>query len=265
MVPVVLPLVRAHLPGAHLDARRRELVAEAVAEGAGRDDLARLHRRWLAVLGPPELTEADDEMVAWAAGAAEARAAGRPFDLGDLPADTDPGAGRTIAALVVHGVAAAAAATAAESLVDRATGRSSRDPWAALGDLMAVAVGVPVVLPTVVASSIVDLLGRLAPDPAPIEVGPDPNLLTQLLAETLPTWLGSAWGRTFVGRLPVVVPVAVRAGRSGATVRVGRGRVVVENGIGDDIWALFDGEVDALLRAGSQSLAREVRSSRPRR
>ena len=52
--------------------------------------------------------------------------------------------------------------------------------------------------------------------------------------------------------------MAVRSGLTGATVRVGRGRVQVVNGIAEDIWAIFDGEIDALLRAGSSALSREL-------
>ncbi|MCU1497006.1 MAG: hypothetical protein JWM47_959, partial [Acidimicrobiales bacterium] len=132
-------------------------------------------------------------------------------------------------------------------------------------DLAAVAIGLPVTLPPVAAGAVLAALGRLAPAAAPIEVDADPNLLTQLLAETLPTWLGSAWGRTLVARLPVEVAVAVRSGLTGATVRIGRGRVRVANGIAEDIWAIFDGEIDALLRAGSSTLSRELRSHRLRR
>ncbi len=264
-LPAALPAARAHLPGAPVDARRRELVAEVVAGAAGRDDLADLHRRWLAVLGPAELTEVDDDVLTWAASSARAAVAGRAVSGGALPEELDARTRRCLVALVRHGVAVAVTAEAATSLARRAGGRARPEVAASLGELAAVAAGGPIALPTVVIGGLVGAIGRLAPDAPAVEIGPDPNLLTQLLAETLPTWLGSAWGRTLVRRLPVAVPIAVRSGLTGATVRVGRGRVVVENGIGEDIWALFDGEVDALLRAGSRSLARELRTARPRR
>ncbi|QXC61484.1 hypothetical protein KSP35_01140 [Aquihabitans sp. G128] len=262
LVPRLGTVVRCHLPGSPVDARRRELVSAVVAGAAGSGPLARLHADWHDVLGPAELTEVDDEVLSWVVAAV----APRPeLDPVDLPAEVTPQVRRALVALVAHGVVAAATADRAGALALRLVGQLPRDPRAAAGDLAALAVGVPVSIPPVAFGAVVGVLGRLAPPPAAVEVGDDPNLLTQLLAEILPTWLGSAWGRTLVARLPVEVPVAVRSGLTGATVRVGRGRVRVANGIGDDIWALFDGEIDALLRAGSSSLSRELRSARLRR
>lgn len=262
LVPRLGTVVRCHLPGAPVDARRRELVAAVVAGAAGSSGLARVHADWHAVLGPAELTEVDDEILSWVVAAVTPSPG-----LGnrELPAEVAPEMRRAVVALVAHGVVAVATADRAGALVQRISGRLPWDPRAAVRDLAAVAVGLPVTLPPVAAGAVFGALGRLAPDAVPVEVGADPNLLTQLLAETLPTWLGSAWGRTLVARLPVEVPVAVRSGLTGATVRIGRGRVRVANGIGEDIWAIFDGEIDALLRAASSTLSRELRTHRLRR
>jgi hypothetical protein len=236
-------------------------VAAVVAGAAGSPALARLHAGWHDVLGPAELDEVDDELLAWVA---DAVARAPKLDPASLPVSVAPEVRRAVVALVAHGVVAAATVERAGSFVDRVTGRRPRDPRQAMGDLASVAVGLPLTVPSAVLGTAVGVLGRLAPAAAPIEVDGDPNLLVQLLAEILPTWLGSAWGRTLVARLPVEVPVAVRSGLTGATVRVGRGRVRVLNGVTDDVWALFDGEIDALLRAGSQSLSRELRAARQR-
>lgn len=262
LVPRLGTVVRCHLPGGPVDARRRELVSAVVAGAAGSGPLARIHADWHDVLGPAELTEVDDEILSWVVAAVTTNPG---FGDEQLPDEVTPAVRRALAALVAHGVVAAATAGHAGALAGRMSGQLPRSPRAALGDLAALVVGVPVTLPPVAFGAALGLLGRLAPAPTPVEVGADPNLLTQLLAETLPTWLGSAWGRTLVARLPVEVPVAVRSGLTGATVRVGRGRVRVANGIGEDIWAIFDGEIDALLRAGSSSLSRELRSARLRR
>ncbi len=262
LVPRLGTVVRCHLPGAPLDARRRELVAAAVAEAAGSDVLARLHAGWHHVLGPAELTELDDEILTWVV---DAVAAGPEVDDAGLPDDIELGTRRAVVALVAHGLVAAATAAHLGSLADQLTGRRPFSPRGALEDLAACAVGVPLAAPQAAVGAVLGALGRLAPSAAPIEVDDQPNLLAQLLAETLPTWLGSAWGRTFVARLPVEVPVAVRSGLSGATVRLGRGRVQVVNGVDDDVWALFDGDIDALLRAGSSQLSRELRAARLRR
>lgn len=262
LVPRLATVARCHLPGAPVDARRRELVAAVVAGAAGSEALARLHADWHDVLGPAELTEVDDEVLAWAA---QAVGLLPELDPADLPDEVTPAAARAVAALVVHGVVASATLARASSLAGRVTGARPRSPVDALGDLAAVVVGLPLTLPSVAVGSVLGAVGRLAPAAAPVAIDPDPNLLTQLLAETLPTWLGSAWGRTLVAALPVEVPVAVRSGLTGSTVRVGRGRVQVVNGIESDVWALFDGEIDALLRAGSHTLTRELRAARLRR
>lgn len=264
LVPRLGTVVRCHLPGAPVDARRRELVSSVVSEAAGNEALSRLHADWLALLGPVELTEVDDEILAGASAALLAGPAGG-LDLGDLPGEVTPEIRKAVLALVAHAAVAVAAVQRAASLRDRVAGRAPRLSVHALGDLAAVMVATPLVGPTALLGAALGALGRLAPAAPVIEVESEPNLLAQLLAETLPTWLGSAWGRTLVARLPVEVPVAVRAGLTGATVRVGRGRVQVRNGIAEDIWALFDGEIDALLRAGSHSLTRELRAARPRR
>ena len=262
MVPRLATVARCYLPAAPIDARRRELVSVVVAGASGSAVLARIHADWHDVLGPAELTELDDEVLSWVV-----TAVGETPDLAghELPDEVSAQTRRAVAALVAHGVVAAATVDRAGSLARRLLGRSARDPRQVLGDLAACAVGLPVALPAAAVGAVLGTVGKLAPAATAVELDPDPNLLAQLLAETLPTWLGSAWGRTLVARLPVEVPVAVRSGLTGATVRLGRGRVQVVNGLDDDIWALFDGDVDALLRAGSHSLTRELRSARLRR
>jgi len=37
--------------------------------------------------------------------------------------------------------------------------------------------------------------------------------------------------------------------------------VQIENGLATDAWALIDGDVDSLVRAGSRTLSREVRAA----
>ena len=261
LVPRMGTVLRCYLPGAPIDARRRELVATVVAGAAGNAALARIHADWHDLLGPAELTELDDEILVWVLAAVTDVPA---LDPAGLPGDVAPSARRAVAALVAHGLVAAATADRAVSLADRLAGRRSRAPSAVAADVVACAVGAPLTMPAAI-GAVLGALGRLAPAPSRVEVDVEPNLLSQLLAETLPTWLGSAWGRTLVACLPVEVPVAVRAGLSGATVRVGKGRVRVVNGIADDVWALFDGEIDALLRAGSHHLTRELRAARLRR
>lgn len=259
LLPRLGTVVRGHLPGSAVDARRRELVSAVVAGAAHAGGLARLHAAWLDVLGPAELDEVDDEVLGWVIAAVRDHPS---LDTSDLPDDVSPAARSALAAIVAHGVVAAATAQRAGSALDRVLGRQPRSLVGLGGDLVACAIGLPLVAPVAVTGAAWAVVGRLAPPAAQIELDPDPNLLAQLLAETLPTWLGSAWGRTLVARLPVEVPVAWRSGLTGATVRVGRGRIQVVNGWAEDAWALFDGEIDSLLRAGSHSLTRELRTAR---
>jgi hypothetical protein len=260
-VPRLPTVVREHLPGRALDARRRELVSAVVTGSAGADLLARLHSSWHDVLGPAELSEVDDELLVWVANAI---GPAPRLDLDALPADLSPAWREAGAATVIHGVVTAVAIDRVASLARRLGGSVPLSPAGFAGDAVAVLLSLPVTVPVLTAGLVADLVGRVAPAPAVLEVDDDANLLVQLLAETLPTWLGSAWGRVLVAALPVEVPVAVRSGLSGATVRLGLGRVRVVNGVADDAWALFDGEIDGLLRAGTHSLSRELRAARLR-
>lgn len=260
LAPRLGTVVRCHLPGGPLNARRRELVSQAVAESLGSASLAQVHAEWQRLLGPADLGDVDDDVLGWVGAVARARHPN--IDLDGLPRELSPDAQAAIGALVAHGVVAAATLERGGSLLSQLRAPSSLRPRQAASDLAAMAVGLPVAAPPVALGVVVARLGRLAPPELIVEVDAEANLLTQLLAEVLPNWLGSAWGRTLVAHLPVEVPVAVRAGQTGSTVRIGRGALRVVDGLDDDAWALFDGDVDALVRAGSDGLSREVRSAR---
>lgn len=258
LLPRMVTVARCHLPGAPLDARRRELVSAAVAEAMGNAPLARVHEEWHRVLGPADMGEVDDEVLAWVL---DAVAVEPHLDGDTMPGQVPEHARRAVVALVAHGVVAAATLDHLGSLVDQVLGRRPAQVRQAAADAVAVAVGAPLCGPPLAMALVASRLGRLAPGALEVEVPPDANLMTQLLAEILPNWFGSAWGRTLVSRLPVEVPVAVVSGATAATVRIGRGQMCIEDGVAEDVWAIFDGEVDALLRAGSDSLTREMRAA----
>jgi hypothetical protein len=261
LAPQLGSVLRLYLPGAPFDARRRELLATVVSGARGVPVLADLHTGWLEVLGPAELDDVDDEVFAWAA-----RAAVLPWpeagEAPDLP--VDDAVRQALSAAVAHGVVVALTVQRGQSAVDRLLGRRPFSLKGLGSDVMGFVVGAPVAVPLAAAAGAVSVLGRVVPAPATLVVDSDPNLLTQLLADALPAWLGGVWGRLLVSMLPVEVPVAWQSGRSGSTVRVGRGRVQVENGLAPDAWAMFDGDVDSLVRAGSRTLAREVRAAHAR-
>lgn len=257
LVPRAATVARLYLPGAPVDARRRELLATVVAGACRSPELVGLHVGWLEVLGPAEL-DVDDEVFGWARDAV-ATPPGEP--LPPLPAAVDEVVAQALGAAVAHGVVAAVTAHRARSAVDRLIGRRPRSLPALASDLAVVGLGAPVLVPLAGAAGAVSVLGRLVPDPAELHVDADPNLLTQLLADALPAWLGGVGGRILVASLPVEVPLSWRSGRTGATVRIRRGRVLVHNGLAPDAWALFDGDVDSLVRAGSHTIARELRAA----
>ncbi|NLD75292.1 MAG: hypothetical protein GX643_01360 [Acidimicrobiales bacterium] len=258
LVPNLPTVARLYLPGSALDARRRELVAALVSGACRADVLAALHISWLEFLGPAELDDVDDELFRWAVAAV---ATGPDEDLPPLPDGLSEAAGQALAAAVAHGVVSAVAVHRAGAAVERVLGRRELTLPGLASDLVAAALAAPTVLPVAAAAGALAVVGRIVPEAAEVDVDPDPNLLTQLLADALPTWLGGAWARVLVATLPVEIPMSWRSGPTVATVRVGRGRVQVVNGLSEDAWALFDGDVDSLVRAGSHRITREVRTA----
>ena len=256
-LPRLGTVARCYLPGASVDRRRRELVAVLVGHSVADPAIVAFHQAWQRLLGPAELTEVDDDVVDWVIGVSFDGHLDDGAALGGL----DEAARDAVIALVAHTLASAAALQRGRSLVDRITGTRPRHLPSMFGDAVGAVVGLPLVVPTAIAGATASVLDRLAPDRPVLEVPDDANLLTAMLADVLPVWLGSAWGRMFVAKLPVEIPVGVKSGASVATVRIGRGGVRLHNGIDDDVWALFDGEVDALLQAGTRSLSRQLRQA----
>src|SRR5690606_33742621 len=113
-VPGAATAARLYLPGAPLDARRRELVATVVAGACRAPLLADMHVSWLDFLGPAELDDVDDEIFRWAMAAA---GTARGEDLPELPAGLAGPVGEALAAAVAHGVVSAIAVHRARSAV----------------------------------------------------------------------------------------------------------------------------------------------------
>jgi hypothetical protein len=90
------------------------------------------------------------------------------------------------------------------------------------------------------------------------------NLLVHLLAASAPTYLANAVVRLAVLGLPRPIAFGIRAGRTAATVRVGRGRIGVENGITRDTIFVVEGEVEPLLQLATGSIVRELSTVRIR-
>ncbi|MCU1452742.1 MAG: hypothetical protein JWN46_888 [Acidimicrobiales bacterium] len=258
---LVPELVRSHLPNRLVDARLRERVLVAVAEGNGCRSAAWVHAGWQRYLGDVDPRDADDAVLGWARRCA---AAGVPLDPGPLADVLSPAGVRTVRATVARGALVSRVGLSAEALVERARGR--RALWPGLArDLVAVGLGGPPMVPVAAVGIALGLAERLAPPPPSVELEDDePNLLAHLLAEAVPAWIAGVLARVTVVRFPADVIVAVKAGQTTATVRIGRGRLSVANGVHPDAWVLIEGDGEPLLRAASGALGRELRSVRIR-
>jgi hypothetical protein len=94
----------------------------------------------------------------------------------------------------------------------------------------------------------------------PVEGAADPEvgLLGALAAEAVPVLLGNAAVRAVVLGSPAVVAIGLRSGGRSATIRVGRGRAEVVDGITPDAWIVLQGDVEPLVRLATGIVLREA-------
>jgi alkylhydroperoxidase family enzyme len=259
-------LVQSYVPGVRaIDARTRQRVILAVTEVNGCRYCAWIHGSWRDFLGEGDGDElaAEDALLGYARACAEA---GRPVDPGPLEHVLTPDAIRAVRATVAQVEVSNLVGNTVDGLVARFQGRRPADPLRAAGELLAVAAAVPLAAPLFAAAGVMRLATRVAPA-APAVLAPPPgeaNLLAHLLGRAVPAYLSHALVRLLVLELPVSLTIGVRAGRSGATVRVGRGAVSIENGIARDAVVVVEGDVEPLLRLASGSILRELASVRLR-
>ena len=258
-------LLRSYLPGSPIDARTREQVILAVTEVNGCRYCAWIHGSWADYLGELEdPAEVQDALLAHARACAEA---GRPLDPGPLRAVLPPEVVRGLRATVAQIEVANLVGNTVDGLLARATRRRPLDPPRAVGELATVAVALPVAVPMLAVGGALRVLRALAPDVPPIAMPPagEANLLVHLLARAVPSYLANAGLRLALLRLPAPVSVAVKAGRTAATVRIGRGRVELENGVRPDAALVVEGEVEPLLQLATGHLVREIANLRVKR
>ena len=265
LVATAPSLLRSYLPGAPIDPRTREQVILAVTEVNGCRYCAWIHGSWADYLGSlDDPAEVQDALLAHARASAEA---GRPLDLGPLrevlPAEVADGLRATVAQIEVANLVG----NTVDGLLARATRRRPLDAPRAVRELATVALALPVAVPMLGVGAALRALRNAAPDVPAVEMPPpgEANLLVHLLARAVPGYLANAGLRLALLRLPVQVPIAVRAGRTAATLRVGRGRVALENGIHPDALLVVEGEVEPLLQVATGHLVREIASLRVKR
>ena len=257
-------LVRSYLPGQALDPRTRERVILAVTEVNGCRYCAWIHGSWQDFLGENSLVDADEALLTYARACAEA---GRPLDpapLADvLSADAVASVRATVAQIEVSNLVG----NTVDGLIARLTRKRPLDPVNAAGEAAVVAAAVPLALPMLAAGAALRAASRLAPPVPAAQMPPagEANLLVHLLAQLAPTLLANAALRTAVLGSPVVLVVGLKAGRTTATVRAGRGRLALDNGISPDVVMVVEGDVEPLLRLASGQVLQEARNLRIRR
>jgi hypothetical protein len=154
-----------------------------------------------------------------------------------------------------------------DGLLARLTRKRPLDPLRTAEELAVVAAAIPLAVPMLAAAAALRAASRLAP-PVPdadMPAAGEANLLVHLLAQLAPTLLANSLLRLAVLGSPVVLPVGLKAGRTTATVRVGRGRLALENGISPDVVMVVEGDVEPLLRLASGAVLQEARNLRIRR
>jgi AhpD family alkylhydroperoxidase len=259
-------LVRSYLPGSPIDARTRERVILAVTEVNGCRYCAWIHGSWAAYLGDSVEGPADAEeaLLAFARASAEA---GRPLDTGALAGVLPPDAVAAVRATVAQIEVSNLVGNTVDGLLARLTGKRPLDPVRAVAEAATVTVAWPLAAPMVLVAAAMRAVERLAPALPEIRTPPEDeaNLLSHLLATTVPAYLANAGVRLAILRLPVPVTIGVRAGRTAATVRVGRGVVEVTNDIAPDAIVVLEGEVEPLLQLATGSLVRELSALRLKR
>lgn len=231
LVRVAPGLLGAHLPGwAGLDARTREHLIVTVADATGSRFMAWVHGAWQQFLGRIEPDEHIEPLIAFARSSAEA---GTPLDA------------TTLEAVYPASVVRATRATVAR---------------AELGSLVASTPALPVLLPTAAIAGVLRLAVRLAPALPEPELPPerDANLVVHLLAEALPDYLGHTIVRSVLLWNPLVLVVGVRIEGSGATLRIGQGRVQIVSGVQDDAIVVVEGGLEPLLHVAAGSILRQL-------
>jgi hypothetical protein len=247
-------LVQAYVPGrAGVRARTREQLIVAVSKVNGARSTVWIHGAWLDFLGGRDPDDALGPLFDYARACAEA---GRPLDTTTLDAAYPTALVRSLRATVAVAQLASAVGGAVDGLWDRRR-ISPRD---AFGRAVGLGLSLPLMAPTLAVAGTMRVLTRLAPPLPTVDLPPqsEANLVVHLLAEAVPAYLGHVLVRTGVVHSPVPVAVAFRMDGTSATIRVGRGRVTIRNGIEPDALAVVDGGVEPLLELVAGSILRDL-------
>lgn len=246
-----------------LNPRTRERVIMAVTEVNGCRYCAWIHGSWQDFLGDVPAANAEDALLTYARACADAGTPLDPAPLRDvLPAESVRAVRATVAQIEIANLVG----NTVDGLIARLTRKRPVDPVATVQELVAVGAAIPVALPMLGIGALLRAVEQAAPD---VTIGEQPpageaNLLVHVLSEVLPQLLANAALRLAVMRLPVRFALGVRAHSAAATLRVGRGRIDLANGIAPDVLAVIEGEVGPLLRLATGAVLEEFRNVRLR-
>jgi AhpD family alkylhydroperoxidase len=264
-VVTTLPgLVRSYGPGGALDPRTREQIILAVTEVNGCRYCAWIHGSWQEFLGNADhIADAEQALLAYARACAEA---GRPLPADDLIGVLPPAAVRAVRATVAQIEVSNLVGNTVDGLLARLARKRPLSPIAFAREAATIAAAVPIAIPLLATAGAMRVAARIAPPLPEVEMPPagEANLLVHLLAAAAPAYLSNAVVRLALLGLPRPVAVGIRAGRTAATVRIGRGAIEVENGISRDTVVVVEGEVEPLLQLATGSIVRELSNVRIR-
>jgi len=254
--------LRTLVPGAPVPAALREDVLVATAHAQGAAGVAWIHGEWRAFAGS---TPDGDVRLALAAHAERCARAGHPVPPDALDDVLPPAAVRGVRAVVARGRLESEVEARTRRVL--AAVRRGRPSWDLVVDLPVAAVGLVAATPALAAGIALGALARLTP-PVPAVDGaddPDVGLLGALAAEAVPVLLGNAAVRAVVLGSPVVLAVGLRSGGRAATIRVGRGRAQVVDGLASDVLVVLQGDVEPLVRLATGVVLREAHEVHARR
>jgi hypothetical protein len=246
-----------------LDPRTRQHIILAVTEVNGCRYSAWIHSSWRDFLGDLDQVEYHDALIGYARACA---GAGRPLPPEELRGVVPDDVIRSVRATVAQTSLTNMVGNTVDGMLERLTGARPRSPLAFAREAATVAAAVPIAIPLLATASVMRLATTCAPSMAPVEMPPvgEANLLAHLLATAAPIYLANAAARLALLRLPSPVAIGVRSGRSAATVRFGRGALVIENGVSSDALVVVEGDVEPLLELATGSILRELSAIRLR-
>ncbi len=256
-------LFASYGPSAPLDPRTRERIIVAISSVEGSRSTAWVHGSWQQFLGDVDSSDDDAALIEYAIACAES---GGPLLIDELQAALPPTVMSAVRATVAHGALASLVGRRVDDLAARVTGRRRLGALALARDVAAVTITAPITAPLLGAAAAMRVIDRVAPPLPAVRTPPagEANLLVDLLSAAVPSYLANAAVRLVALGGPVTLTIGVRAGRTSATVRIGRGKVSIENGIAGDAVVVVEGEIEPLLEVATGSLVRELRGVRIR-